>query len=266
MVSLREVRKRYGRGPWVLDGIDLDLPAGALGVLLGANGSGKSTLLRIAAGASVPTSGSVAGRPAAVGYVPERWAGPARMTAAGYLRHMARLRGAAPSRVDDLVDRLGPRPGPDVPLGTLSKGNRQKVALAQAFLAPAGLLVLDEPYGGLDEPAAAELTALMTESRSAGATVLVSAHGLDRYAGAGVVREIAAGRLREPVGGRGMRLAFAPRDGADAAAVAAVAAVEWDERAGWLRVRTDDADAVLRRALDAGWSLRHAEQSWDEPC
>jgi ABC-2 type transport system ATP-binding protein len=266
VVSLRDVRKRYGRGPWVLDGVDLDALPGTVGVLLGRNGSGKSTLLRIAAGASTPTSGAVAGRPPAVGYLPERWVGPPRLTAGGYLRHMARMRGAAPSRVDDLVDRLGLLPGPDAPIGTLSKGNRQKVALAQAFLAPAGLLVLDEPYGGLDERTAAELTAMVTESRSAGAAVLVSAHSLDRHAGADLVLEIAAGRLREPTGRPGMRLLLAPRQGADIGPVAAVAAVAWDERAGQLRVRTDDADRVLRLALDAGWSLRHAEQCWDEPC
>jgi ABC-2 type transport system ATP-binding protein len=264
VVTLREVRKRYGRGPWVLAGIDLALPPGATTVLLGANGSGKSTLLRIAAGASAPTSGSVAGRPAAVGYLPERWTGPPRLTTAVYLRHMARLRGVPLSRVDDLVDRLAPRPGPDARLDTLSKGNRQKVALAQAFLAPAGLLVLDEPYGGLDEPAAAELTALLTESRSDGAAVLISAHGLDRYGSVRTVREIAAGTLREPAERPSMRLLLAPLDGADEAPVAALAQVEWD--AGRLRVRTDDADRVLRVALAAGWSLRHAEQAWDEPC
>jgi ABC-2 type transport system ATP-binding protein len=266
VVTLRQVRKRYGRGPWVLDGVELELPPGRTTVLLGANGSGKSTLLRIAAGASVPTSGSVAGRPAAVGYAPEHWAGPPRMAAGSYLRHMARLRGASPSRVDSLVHRLGLLPGPGAPLGTLSKGNRQKVALAQAFLAPAGLLVLDEPYGGLDERAAAALTALLAESRSAGVAVLVSAHSLDRHAGADLVRELASGQLREPAGAPAMRLLLAPRHGADLAPVAAVAAVVWDEVGGRLRVRTDDADRVLRVALDAGWSLRHAEQCWDEPC
>ena len=85
--------------------------------------------------------------------MPERLPGRLRLTPRQYLAHMGRIRGAGPdqvaARADELLTRLALAPGPDVPIGTLSRGNAQKVALAQALLAPVRLLVLDEPYGGL---------------------------------------------------------------------------------------------------------------------
>lgn len=153
-VTADGLRKRFSRqGRWVLDGVDLSLVRGTTTVVLGGNGSGKSTLLRIIAGASLPSSGRVTGRPRTVGYVPERLPAQLRMTARQYVAHLAGIRGAGPDaaeRAENLFDRFGLTPGPDLPITSLSKGNRQKVSLIQALVVPVGLLVLDEPFSGLD--------------------------------------------------------------------------------------------------------------------
>ncbi|HEX8867222.1 MAG TPA: ATP-binding cassette domain-containing protein, partial [Lentzea sp.] len=163
-VLLDQVSKRYGRGPWVLRDLTLDVTGTV--VLTGANGTGKSTLLKIAAGVLKPSSGRVA-RPASVGYVPERFPSDVKMSASSYLAHMGRVRGAA---ANDVLERLGFVGSLTAPMSELSKGNAQKVALAQAFLAT-DLLVLDEPWTGLDPQAAAELVVMLE-----GRTALVSDH------------------------------------------------------------------------------------------
>jgi ABC-type Mn2+/Zn2+ transport system ATPase subunit len=82
---LTGVRQRYRiRGPWVLDGVDHELPAGVLVRILGGNGSGKSALLKLAAGIGRPTRGRVDGRPV-TGYVPERFPPALPLTATEYL-------------------------------------------------------------------------------------------------------------------------------------------------------------------------------------
>ena len=152
--------KRYSRRqPWVLDHLDLRFEPGTLTVVVGANGCGKSTLLRVLAGVSRPTEGLITQRPRQVGYVPERLPARLQMTGHEYLAHMGRLRSLdisyAARRSEDLAARLSLNPSLDVRVRSLSKGNSQKVALAQAFLAPVGLLLLDEPWSGLD-PSASE--------------------------------------------------------------------------------------------------------------
>ncbi|RKT55988.1 ABC transporter ATP-binding protein [Saccharothrix australiensis] len=173
MVRLDRIGKRYGRGPWVLRDVSLTVAPGEVVVASGGNGAGKSTLLRIAAGLTRPTSGRV-DRPASVGYVPERFPPDVRLSARGYLRHLAAVRGV-PARWD-LVEALGFVGDPDAPMTTLSKGNTQKVALAQA-LAARDLLVLDEPWSGLDAAAGAVLADLVTAGGVA--ALLTDHHGHD---------------------------------------------------------------------------------------
>jgi ABC-type multidrug transport system ATPase subunit len=195
MTSLDGVFKRYGRHrPWVLEDVDLALGAGTLTAVVGGNGSGKSTLLRIVAGASVPTRGTVR-RPAPVGYVPERLPPEVRLSARRYLAHLARIRGVPAGRGGELLERFGLAGSADLPIGTLSKGNTRKVALCQAFLGPAALTVLDEPFSGLDGEAAATLALLVGEARAAGAAVLVSTHAGGGVPGAERELRLDAGRL-----------------------------------------------------------------------
>jgi ABC-2 type transport system ATP-binding protein len=174
------VRKRYRRGPVVLDGIDLDLVPGAPVAVAGANGSGKSTLLRIVAGCEPAGSGQVIGRPAVVGYLPDRFHASARMPAVEYLRHLAAIHGAAAgaaaAAAEDLLGALGFSGDRHAPVARLSTGNVRKVGIAQALCCAAGLVVLDEPWSGLDPAAASALNTRLDAAAAGGAVVLVSDH------------------------------------------------------------------------------------------
>jgi ABC-type multidrug transport system ATPase subunit len=167
-------------------------------VIVGGNGSGKSTLLRILAGVTHPTTGTVL-VPKAIGYVPERLAARSNLTGAEYVTHMGRIRGLDPkivgARSRELFERLGLEPGPTAMIDGLSKGNKQKLVVAQAFLALAGLLVLDEPFSGLDVSAHSALSELMDEEQGKGTAILISAHRADPTVVADQMIHITGGRL-----------------------------------------------------------------------
>ena len=191
-------KRFYRRGPWVLDRVGLEIPPGSLTVIEGGNGSGKSTLLRIAAGVTHPTAGN-AFRPDTIGYVPERLAARSKLTGLEYVAHMGRIKGldseVVYSRSRELFERLDLQPGPTVMIDELSKGNRQKLVLVQALLGPVGMLVLDEPFSGLDIIAHRALNELMNEARAVGTSVLISAHRSDSTLRADNVLHIGDGRL-----------------------------------------------------------------------
>ena len=186
-MRLEAVGKRYGlRQPWIVRDVTRDIAAGQLIKLEGRNGSGKSTLLRITAGALMPSVGRVTGRPRA-GYVPERF--PAvglAFSAREYLHHLSRIHGlsgpAGQAAVAEWLERLGATEYAAAPLRTLSKGMCQKIAVAQAVLSRPGLLVLDEAWTGLDQPARGVLDAAVRERLADGATVLFVDHDLTRLA------------------------------------------------------------------------------------
>ncbi|MEU8224318.1 ATP-binding cassette domain-containing protein [Kribbella sp. NPDC048915] len=182
VVRLRKVSKRYGRRR-ILTDVDLHLNAGELVALVGANGSGKSTVLRLMAGLSRPSAGTVRRTARVVSYVPDVFTSHDRLSASAYLRHLGRIRGlssgTARSRADELLDRLALTGGADTPMRKLSKGNAQKIALAQALLAPPQLLVLDEPWAGLDATAHSTLRELLTETAEQGAAVAFTEHSAD---------------------------------------------------------------------------------------
>ncbi|MFB7620579.1 ATP-binding cassette domain-containing protein [Kitasatospora sp. NPDC056181] len=191
--------KRYGAGRWILRDVDLHVAAGDVLAVVGGNGSGKSTLLRILVGLSRPTTGRVIGRPRETGYVPDRFTANDRITALSYLTHMGRIRGLPTTRARDragrLIDRLALVGGPDAPLRTLSKGNAQKVALAQALLVRPGLLVLDEPWSGLDASAHGVLGELIDEVAGEGGAVVFTDHR-EAVAGAHATGTYAIGDAR----------------------------------------------------------------------
>ncbi|MGW1776041.1 ATP-binding cassette domain-containing protein [Streptomyces sp. NPDC002104] len=192
-MTLTAVGRRYGvRRPWVLRGITLEIPPGALVRVEGVNGGGKSTLLRLVAGLDTPSEGRITGRPRRSAYVPERFPAALPLTAEAYLTHMGRvhgLRGAAARRAAaDWLERFGAAAFARTPLAELSKGSSQKVAVAQALLAGPELLVLDEAWTGLDAAARAELDRAVTERTAAGASVLFVDHDPGRLAGAADAR------------------------------------------------------------------------------
>ena len=272
MLRLEAVSKRYGRGRWLLQDVNLEISAGEVAAIAGANGSGKSTLLRLLVGLSRPTSGTVSGHPEVIGYVPDRFPPNERLSAMEYLTHLGRIRGlttrVARARADQLVDRLALAGGKHSPLRTLSKGNAQKVALAQALLAQPQLLVLDEPWSGLDASAHGVLADIIAEVASAGGLVVFTDHRESitaAYAsrtyvvGAGKVSRrrtemVIESRptidvvLREPSGSR------KPHD-VDWHAVDGVLEVIGQAETITIRVTRDCSDAVLLIALQHGWTV-----------
>jgi ABC-type multidrug transport system ATPase subunit len=174
-MRLHDVWFRYGhRSDWVLRGAELAVAPGETVVLLGRNGAGKSTLLQLAAGVLRPVRGTVADRPAVVGWVPERFPADQPFTTRQYLDRMAQLRGG--TGVDAWLDRLGLTGYAGERLGDLSKGTAQKVGLAQALIRRPDLLVLDEPWEGLDAQARTLVPEIVAEVTAAGGSVLVSDH------------------------------------------------------------------------------------------
>ncbi|MFI5492535.1 ATP-binding cassette domain-containing protein, partial [Actinoplanes sp. NPDC051859] len=172
---------RYGRrAEWALREVDATIAPGSTVVVLGRNGAGKSTLLQLAAGVLRPTRGDVHERPAVVGWVPERFPTDQPFTTHQYLSGMAAVRGLSSARaareINRWLERLGLTAHRHTPLSALSKGTAQKVGLVQALLVPPGLLVLDEPWEGLDAQARSLVPELVAEVTNTGGAVLVSDH------------------------------------------------------------------------------------------
>lgn len=191
MIHLESVVKNYGRVR-ALDGVTLDVaPGSALGIV-GLNGAGKSTLLRLLLGYVNASSGAarIDGLPPreyarrnGVAYVPERVAIPRGWTVRVALTAYAMLDGLgreATERVESAIDRLGLAPLADRRTGALSKGNLQRLAIAQMLLSPRRLMVLDEPTDGLDPVWVAELRKIVAEWRAADAerVLVIASHNL----------------------------------------------------------------------------------------
>jgi ABC-2 type transport system ATP-binding protein len=188
----RGISHSFGRRV-ALHPADVELRAGEVVALVGPNGAGKSTLLSILAGALAPTAGSVE-RHAPVGWVPQRPAHYARLTARENLRLFAALEGAPPARVDELVAAF------ELPAGTragaLSVGNRQRLDVALALLAEPRVLLLDEPTASLDPEQRARVWAIAAALRAEGGAVLVATHHWEELEGrADRTLHLDAGRL-----------------------------------------------------------------------
>ncbi len=186
-LQLRGLTKFYGRHRGVED-VTLDVRAGEVFGFLGPNGAGKTTTIRMILGLLHPTSGggqglgldivtqSVALR-SQMGYLPGDLALYDRMQGRDLLEFLADMRGGVPpQRYEDLAQRfhldLGRR------VKDLSRGNRQKIGVIQAFMHDPRLLVLDEPTSGLDPLVQQEFQHLVRETVDGGATVFLSSHVL----------------------------------------------------------------------------------------
>ncbi len=179
-MRLDEVGYRYGRrGAWVLRGVTVGIEQGEIVVVRGGNGAGKSTLLGLFAGVLRPVQGEVHGRPARIGWVPERFPTEQPFTVGGYLSTMAALRGGSPATVERWISRLGLGSLRQEKLSALSKGTAQKVGLAQALLVPPDLLLLDEPWEGLDIDTRELVPDIIDRVLNDGGAVLVSDHSGD---------------------------------------------------------------------------------------
>ena len=167
--------------------IELDVGAGEAVWLRGSNGSGKSTLLRVVATAISPTYGGgtvlghdlVRGR-AAIRAGTELVGHHTRLyedlTATENLRFACDLHGLDPGGIAAALDRVGLAEVAAVRAGNFSQGMRQRLVLARCLVRSPRLLLLDEPYAGLDPDARVVVDDLLAEARQAGRTVLVASH------------------------------------------------------------------------------------------
>jgi ABC-2 type transport system ATP-binding protein len=180
--------KTYGRGVRALEALDLRVERGEVFGYLGPNGAGKSTTIRLLLDLIRPTGGraSLLGLDARrdgvaarrrVGYLPGDLRLADRLTAREQLDSLERLRGTAAALRDELCERLDVVL--DRPIRDLSKGNRQKVGIVQAFMHRPELVVLDEPTSGLDPLLQSAVRALFRETAADGRTVFLSSHSLD---------------------------------------------------------------------------------------
>jgi heme exporter protein A len=194
LIVMQGLIKQYGVIP-ALRGIDLAIGRGDCVALLAANGGGKSTLIRLIAGLSKPTSGTLrvggwdmpgeaARVRAQIGLVAHRTLIYETLTARENLRFFARLYAVpdAEARITALLARVGLAKRADFPARAYSRGMQQRLAIARALLHDPAVLLLDEPYTGLDVSAAELLDAIVAEARGAGTTVLLTTHDLDRAA------------------------------------------------------------------------------------
>lgn len=189
MIQTRGLTRRYGERLAVED-LTLEVRPGEVLGLLGPNGAGKTTTVRMLAGLLAPSAGEayVAGhsvtrapekvRPK-VGVLPENPGLYKRLTVRQNLRFFAELYGVRePRRVEETLALVGLADRAEEPVATLSKGLRQRLALARALVHDPPVLLLDEPTSGLDPEAAKEVRDLLSELSLAHRAILLCTHNL----------------------------------------------------------------------------------------
>ena len=188
MIRLEHVTKLYGSVIGVND-ISLSLPQGAYG-LLGPNGSGKSTLLNLITGQLRPTLGTVRAldcRPwnntdlfRRIGVCPEQQVVYPNVTGLDWVHYLLKLHGfssrEATKRAEQALDQVGLADAMRRPMGGYSRGMRQRAKLAQAMAHDPELLILDEPFGGLDPVGRHNMTQRLQEWIAAGKGLLLASH------------------------------------------------------------------------------------------
>ena len=193
MLEVRNLIKRYNRIP-AIDGVSFSIRPGEILGYVGPNGAGKSTTVKMLTGLIEPTAGDIlfqgmdvrAGSPQfqrQMGYVPEEAHLYPHLTGREYLQLIGRLRGLArrvlEARMDQMLRLFSLWEDRHSPLSSYSKGMRQKVLLSGALLHNPDLLILDEPFSGLDVNTALVLRGLLKALAEEGKMILYSSHVLE---------------------------------------------------------------------------------------
>jgi ABC-2 type transport system ATP-binding protein len=297
-VEIRRVTKRYAAHVAVRE-LSLAVPAGAVYGLLGPNGAGKTTTIRMILNIIAPDDGEILilGRPNRepgltdrVGYLPEERGLYKRMEVRRVLRFLAALKGLgareADRRIDEWLERLAlktaERDWGTAKVDELSRGMQQKVQFIGTLLHDPDLVILDEPFSGLDPINAQALTDTVVELKRRGRTVIFSTHLMDNaerlcdavciIARGRKVLDGAVGAVKAEHGARNVALAFADgaRGAASDAASGGVAAVladrslvaAVDDRNRYVEVTLApgaDPQRLLRRLVDAGAAVERFE-------
>ena len=190
VIEARGLSKRFG--PWTaLHPLDLDVARGEALALLGPNGAGKTTLLRLLAGLARPSGGTVRvgsvaddqrERRRRIGLVGHETFLYAALTAAENLTFAGKLFGLPEpeARASEILGQLELQRAADRPVATFSRGMAQRAAIGRALVHDPDVLLLDEPFTGLDVRAAGIVEDLLTQFRSSGRTLVLSGHDLQR--------------------------------------------------------------------------------------
>ncbi|MFD4421707.1 ABC transporter ATP-binding protein [Agromyces sp. NPDC058484] len=257
MFELSGITKRYGER-LALDDVGFTVGDGRLTGFVGANGAGKTTAMRIILGLLTADAGTVTLNGASLnavdrrrfGYMPEERGLYPKMRVLEQTVYLARLHGWSPAAAHrnavDLLDRLGLGERANDTIESLSLGNQQRAQIAAALVHRPEVLVLDEPFSGLDPMAVETVQSVLAEAAASGAPVLFSSHQLDvveRLCDDLVI--IADGRIRAAGSSDALRTEHATE--------------RWEllmsGDAGWLRqepgIRVDE--------FDGGWAVFEAE-------
>lgn len=261
MLEFDGLRKSYGTNS-VLKDVSFSVEPGQMFGFCGSNGAGKTTTMRIALGLARADAGEVRwkGRPVdlevrrRIGYMPEERGLYPKMPVAEQLEYFAKLHGmntaAAKSSARDLLDGMGLGERLRDPLEKLSLGNQQRVQLAAALVSNPDVLILDEPFSGLDPTGVDALAANLAERRARGVPVLFSSHQLDLVerlcdavgilAGGRIVASGTVDQLREREANRQLRVVVPGSDS------------RWAHDLNYARVDSDRDGEVILQLDDPG--------------
>jgi len=199
-IEVRAVTRRFG-ATLALRQVSTSFEAGTLTFLEGPNGAGKSTLLAIVGTVLRPSAGSVWYEPFGddqaqarrhIGWVAHESHCYRELSGRRNVELVAQIHGVlnAPMQVERVVERVGAEAFADRPVGTLSRGQRQRIALARSLVHDPGVLLLDEPWTGLDVASVDRLEAVIREEVARGSLVVAVTHG------PGTAERLGARRLR----------------------------------------------------------------------
>lgn len=269
-LELQGVSKAFGQTR-AIDNLNLRIPRGAMYGLIGPSGAGKTTAIRMIMSILFPDSGSlrVLGRPSAleakdrIGYLPEERGVYRKMRVNAFLSYIGRLKGCAPAEVESraasLLERLGLADALEKKCEDLSKGMLHRVQFVAAIINKPELLILDEPFSGLDPVSVRMLKELIAEEHKRGTTIIFSTHVMAHaeelcqqvvmiHKGRKVLDEPIAG-LRRQYDTRTIR--FEPLDAsADLMALKAVPGVET------LHLTSEGCEIRLAAGTDPGAAIR----------
>jgi ABC-2 type transport system ATP-binding protein len=189
VLDVRGISRSYGSHVIVQD-VSFRVEAGRMLAMLGPNGCGKSTTLKVLSGAIEASAGEYSvdghvggtdGARQATGYVPDTRGVFPRLTGGEHLELAARLHHAKDwrARADDLIERLALDEVVDLPAGAYSHGQSRRLSMAMALVARPPLLLVDEPFDGVDLDGVDTITDLLVEARADGAAVVLTTHLLD---------------------------------------------------------------------------------------